>query len=202
MNNIEFLRPNDLARLSELVGGRKVRDHEYYHIKPYPAAGQTSIEFFRTNGAQEDVSGTMASVGNISNMVTSGKFDEPFLIKAISIFWDNGSVMTGASGINATETYKVLMSGKLTLEINNNVVFERAPIGRVGSPTAFNVALGSTATLLAYADNKIAPHELDPMVFCEEGVTIKAKMTWTTLTTVTAASSIGIYLHGAKYFKA
>ena len=202
MPNVVDIRPNELARLSELVGGRKVRDFEIYHIVSYPAAGSTNIDLFRVNGAQEDVSGVMATVGSISNMVTSGKFDEPFLIKAISVYFDNGSVATGAGGLGILDVISTLMSGKLTLEINNNVVFERAPLARVGAPTAFNVVAGSTATLLSYADNKIAPHELDPYIFCEEGVTVRARLQWSTLTTVTVASKIGVFLHGAKYFKA
>lgn len=198
MPKVEQLSPASLKKYSELVGGRKLRDFEYFHRKNYATTGHTSLEFFRTDGLINDFSG--ASTVECSNIVQSGKFDEPFLITGISVAF---MPLDTTYPNKIADTLNVLQSGRIELWVNNVPVFERAPLARVGSPihfTGFN-AIPDNGTAMGWVSSGIAPHKLDPYQFCEEGITFKVVCTWSTAQTVNTASTLSVFLHGGKYFK-
>ena len=191
---------NELKQYGERVGGLIARPAWLWHSKEYLAAGQYSIEFFRTQGAQQDYSGTIATVANISNIVTSGKFDEKFLITHVSAFFNP---MNATKSTQAVDTVKVFNGGSFQLEINNKVVLELAPIGRLGTFLNYTGYAGSGSSgAQAGQFLKNRPFKLPQPIFAEESDTLRALMSWTTLITIGTSSVIGVYLHGLKYFKA
>jgi len=200
MPTVQYLPPNKLSSFSELSGGRKLRDFEYYDIRPYATGGHTTMQFFRTDGQQQDMSGSTAT-NRVSNMVTSGKFDEPFLITNIGLFFRSYS---SADETKLEEVQRILSGGKLTLTINNIPVFWRSPIGRCGNVLNFSGFVATTDTTVTTGNAYLAlkPHALDPYVYCEENITFDVTIDWTAAETVNAASYLGVYLIGGKYFKA
>ena len=177
---------------------RRMLDFEYFDIQGYDQAGHTSLQFFRTQGQIEDmpilsVSGTT----RVSNMVTSGKFDEPFLLTHIGLICYPGGVVDGERQL---DTLRILMSGKLTLNINNTDVYWATPIGRAGSVINFSGFAGVFACNHLYLSNK--PKAFEPPIYCPENTTVLATMTWSVaVATVSADAGLGIYLIGKKFFK-
>jgi len=187
-----------LERFSELSGGRKVRDFVYYHARGYAAAGQYSLEFFRTQPTQKDFSG--ATGVEIGNLTTIGKFDEPFLLLGVGIWFQS---LEADDPVKQTNTRDVYRSGAMELEINNQRVFEIAPLGAVGSPL-YLTGFASTGTsgTAAMTENALPPFRFSLPIYCQENITLRAQMNWTSLVTVDTASRIGIFLIGQKFFKA
>jgi len=202
-DQVRFLRPSDLRQLSELVGGRKSRTFVLWHGRRYATGGHTELEFFNTDGAQKDF-GNMDQTGieHISNMISSGKADEPMLIQRIGVAWLTASDYVTAT--NVTDFMYVMNGGKFKLEINNNPVFECAPIGYLGSPVIYGgqASAGSNAAYISIPSNLKAPLLLDPSIFVEENVTIKGVYSNTEARTVTTQGWLTVYLIGVKYYKA
>lgn len=188
-----------LRQYSELSGGRKVRDFDYYHMRSYAAAGQYSLEFFRTDGAQSDFGAAAAT--HVSNIITAGKFDEPFLLLGISVLF---RAFDATDANQVTDMEKVLLSGKLTLEINNGEVFSCAPVGLAGSPFAMGgYASTGSSGVTAGLYSLVKPRKFTLPIYCEENITLRAVMNWTTVQALVGTeSSIGVFLHGQKFFKA
>jgi len=177
---------------------RRMVDFEYYDIQGYDTAGHTNLQFFRTQGQNEDMPILFTSgTTRISNMVTSGKFDEPFLLTHIGLICYPGGVVDGERQL---DTLRILMSGRLTLNINNIDVYWASPIGRAGSVMHFSGFAGVFACNHLYLSNK--PKGFEPALYCPENTTLLATMTWTTAVTLASADAgLGIYLIGKKFFK-
>jgi len=204
MDQVRFLKPSDLRQLSELVGGRKARPFVLWHGRRYATGGHTSLEFFNTDGAQQDF-GNMDQTGieHISNMVTARKADEPILIEKIGVAWLTASDYVTAA--NITDFMYVMNGGMFTLEVNNNPVFECAPIGYMGSPVVYGgiaQAGGGASAYTSLPSNLKAPLILDPAIFVEENVTLRGEYKNTEARTVTTQGWLTVYLIGVKYYKA
>lgn len=197
---IAELKPATLNKYSELVGGRKVRDFEYYHLRGYGTSGHTTLEYFRTDGQQQDISGSVTTATHISNMVTSGKFDEPFITTAIGVCF---IPLATADNDKIADTLAVLNSGQLIFELNNIPIFWRTPIIRCGTVINYNGFATTYGSSVTYGGlwSQIKPHSLDPFWFAEEGITFKVDIKWSTAVSISTASLLGVYLIGGKYFK-
>ena len=176
---------------------RRMLDFEYFDVRNYDTAGHTSLEFFRTQGQVEDMPILFGATSRVSNMVTSGKFDEPFLLTHIGLICYPGGVVDGERQL---DTLRILMSGSLVLNINNTDIFWASPIGRAGSVINFSGFAGVFACNHLYLSNK--PKAFEPPIYCPENTTLKATITWTTaVATVSADAGLGVYLIGKKFFK-
>jgi hypothetical protein len=202
-NTMELVERGDLSKLNELRGGREMRTAVIYHTKTIAAGAlATQYEFFRAvSGLQEDISGV--ATADQSNMVLGGKFDEPFLIKNVGIFY-NPFDTSGKTDSDMKEDFMLMMNqGSFKLEINSKQVLQLSPLAVVGSVLNYGgfASTGSSGADLVIANN-IMPIELNPMIFCPEGVNVRALINWTTAITMENTTQLGIFLYGNKFNKA
>jgi hypothetical protein len=208
MPTVTEVSPKDLAKLSELRGGRISRSFELFHVKPISAGAlASSYEFFRnTSGASLDIDHTAST--DMSNIVMGGKFDEPMLITNVGffLFVKNTGVVTDQA--KQTDYMAITASGRFVLELNNQNVLERSPLYRLGSVLNYGgfasvaIPAAGSANMLGHVSAMKRAEDLDPYLFAEEGLTLRATMNWSHPPTVTNDILLGVYLIGTKYFKA